>query len=41
MTQRNFDYSEYDPSDHRADCRAVISGLVVMLVFFVGIVVVH
>lgn len=38
MTRRTFEYFEYEPSEHSIDGRAVVSSLVVLLMFLVSMV---
>lgn len=33
MTRRAFEYSDYEPSDHRVDGEAVLSSLVLLVIF--------
>ncbi len=37
---KTFEYFDYEPTEHRADRKGVFSGLVVLLIFVVGIVVI-
>lgn len=38
MKHSTFEYFDYEPTDHGADRKGVLSSLVVLLVFIVGIV---
>ena len=35
---KTFEYFDYEPTNYRADRRGVFSGLIVLLIFVVGIV---